>query len=53
EIYINGKKIGQTPIPPQRRSEGVYKILIKKGKKRVTKSIRLYSGKTVRVNHRF
>lgn len=46
-IYINGKKIGQTPIPPKVLYEGTYKVVLKNPKySSFSKTIKIKSGKT-------
>ncbi len=53
DIYINGKKKGQTPLPPQRLPEGVYRVEMRMHKKQVKRIIRLYAGKTIRIKYTF
>lgn len=40
DVWINGKKIGQTPIPPYKAREGIYTVVLRNGtnskQKRVT-----------------
>ncbi len=46
-IYVNGKKIGQTPIPPKVLYEGTYNIVLKNPKyPSFSKTIKIKPGRT-------
>ncbi len=48
DVYVNGKKIGQTPVPPKALYEGTYNITLKNPKyPPYSKTIRIKPGKTI------
>lgn len=53
DVWINGKKIGQTPIPPKKLKEGVYTILLKMKNKSKRKRVRVTGNQTSYLFHYF
>jgi hypothetical protein len=47
DVYVNGKKLGQTPFPPKVLYEGTYNVTLKNPKyPSFNKTIRIKPGKT-------
>jgi hypothetical protein len=53
DVTVNGKKIGQTPMPPYTAWPGVYTVQLQMKDKAEQKIINLKSGGTVTVRHSF
>ncbi len=53
DVWINGQKIGQTPMPPYTVREGYYKVTLTNGKNKETKRVRVKGNQTAYVFHYF
>lgn len=49
DVWINGKKIGQTPMAPYKIREGIYKVILRNGKKKQTKRVTVRGNQTAYV----
>ncbi len=55
EVYVDGKKIGTTPLPPKALSAGTHTIRLYNSTldQEQTKTVQIKAGKTVRINVNF
>ena len=53
DVWVNGSKIGQTPLAPIRRFPGTYRVVLKMKKKTHATTINLNSNETYRLRYQF